>query len=176
MKSFLLFFVLLLLGSCIMHYDRLNYYKEGYTPNNAGFRTNGFYYTSADSSIRETWPNSVIEIYFFKNGTFLYGSNYENLELLDTLVCQPNTFKYGPFGFYTIQNDTILGEMIETDPMGDHTAIRSAFKAVQTIDGIKILGWNGKIREKNWTFHQNDCVPDSIYNWLVTHRKYRIDR
>ena len=176
MKIYLIIISILLLQGCILHYDSLEYYTEGYSPNYSNLPTKGYYYKTSDSVYLDNWPEAIITLNFFENGTFRYGSNAENMALLDHWICKngEEQFRYGPFGFYTIKKDTILTEYVSTDPMGDHKARRFYFKAIQTKSGIKIIERNDKICDENWSFHQNDCVPDSIQNWMTSHRKYKL--
>jgi hypothetical protein len=173
-----LYFILLLftLSGCVLFYEPLEYYVEGYSPNNDSLRTNGFYYRPSDSIHLDAWPKAVAEMYFFQNGSFKDGTNVENIDSLELWMCeQENWFAHGSFGFYTVRNDTILVEFVFTDPMLTSRASRIEFKAVQTTDGLTIVELGGQPWTEAWLFSENDCVPDSIENWLVTHRKYRID-
>lgn len=162
--------------SCIIHYDRLEYYVEGYNPNNNSFSTNGFYYTKSDTTVHRSWPNAIEYIYFFKDGIFNWGSNVEYIDSLDNWICKfgEKEFRYGPFGFYTIINDTIYVEYIVTDLPGFTKAERYEFKATKTDEGINIFEMNDEKCSENWMFHENTCVPDSIKNWMKRHRKYKI--
>jgi hypothetical protein len=177
MKILLIIISAILIQGCILQYDSLEYYSEGYNPNNSSLPVDGYYFKSSDSTFLENWPNAVITMEFYENGTFRFGSNVENIDSLDKWICNKHgerRFRYGPFGFYTIRNDTILTEYIATDPMGDHKARRLDFKAIQTGEGIRIIERNGEINEENWSFHKNTCMPDSIQNWLMNHRKYKL--
>lgn len=176
MKIILLISILFTFQGCILHYDRLEYYVDGYSPNNADLSTEGYYYTSSDSSNLKIWPNAVIEMYFFKDGTFNYGSNVEHKDSLDKWICKygEKYFRYGPFGFYTIKNDTIYVEYIDKDPLGSMQATRYFFKALKTPNGIEIVNYNGEQFNEDWLFSQNACVPDSIKNWIPKHRKYKL--
>lgn len=168
--------VLFILQSCIIHYDSLEYYIDGYNPNNSTFSTNGFYYSKSDSTVHSSWPNAVQELYFFKDGSFQFGSNSEHLDSLDRWLCKfgEKNFRYGPFGFYTIKNDTIFVEYIVTDFPGFTKAVRYDFKAVKLQNGIRIIEQNGTRTNEEWIFHPNACVPDTINNWLRQHRKYKL--
>ena len=176
MKYILYILTFGLLNGCILHYDSLEYYHEGYNPNNDSFPTKGFYFAQSDSSFLKKWPNAIKEMYFFKDGTFNWGSNVENIDSLDNWICKygERQFRYGPFGFYTLKNDTIYVEYIVTDPMGNMKAERYEFKAIQTDVGINIIELNDKRYSENWIFHGNACVPDSVNNWIKRHRKYKI--
>lgn len=171
-----LIILLLTLQSCIIHYDRLEYYVEGYNPNNDSFSTNGFYYTKSDTTVHGNWPNAIQEIYFFKDGSFEFGSNTEHIDSLDRWLCKfdEKNYSYGPFGFYTIKNDTLLVEYIVTDFPGFTKAERYEFKAIISQNAIGIFEQNGQKANQEWLFHQNECVPESIKNWLRKHRKYKL--
>jgi hypothetical protein len=175
--SLLPFIVLLLLSqSCITHFDSLEYYTKNYAPNNSSLKTNGFYYSSSDTTINNYWPNAIQEFYFINDGTFIYGSNHQSIATLDSDICvyTHKLLSYGPFGFYTIKNDTILVEYIVTDYPGFTRANRNTFKAIKTTNGITIFELNGKVISENWLFHANSCVPTHVNNWLRKHRKYRL--
>lgn len=176
MKIPFLIFLLVIFQGCILHYDRLEYYNEGYKPNNTFLPTKGYYYKSQPDTINsDIWPEAIYEMYFFGNGTFILGGKNQSMNILDKSICECKTiFNYGPHGFYSIVNDTILVEYIVTDPMGDHKAIRSYFKAVQIDSAINIFEWNNQKRYETWKFHPNKCVPDTLHNWLENHRKYKL--
>jgi hypothetical protein len=176
MKNIFYILIFGLLNGCILHYERLEYYQEGYNPNNNSFPTKGYYFTQSDSSFLKEWPNAIQEMYFFKDGTFMWGSNVEHIDSLDNWICKfgKRHFRYGPYGFYTIKNDTIYVEYIVTDPTVFTKAKRYEFKAIQTDVGINIFELNNEKYSENWLFHENTCVPDSVNNWVKRHRKYKI--
>lgn len=168
---------MILFQGCILHYDSLEYYSEGYSPNNSSLPVEGYYFKTSDSTLFKNCPNAVVTMEFYQNGTYRYGANVESIDTLDKWICNKQgerRFRYGPFGFYTIKNDTILTEYISTDPMGEHKASRSDFKAIQTENGFRIIEFNGEKVEQNWFFHKNRCMPDSIRNWMTDHRKYKL--
>lgn len=176
MKLILVTSLLIVLQSCISFYDSLEYYIDGYQPNNSALPTNGFYYSKSDSTVHGAWPNAIQEIYFFKDGSFELGSNYEHIDSLDRWLCKFGEKNYtdGPFGFYTIKNDTILVEYIVADSPGFTKAERYDFKALMTKNGIRIIEQNGEATDQEWLFHENACVPESIENWLRKHRMYKL--
>ncbi len=177
MKIIAIACMLFVAQSCIVQYEPLEYYVDGYTPNNDTWSTNGFYFAKSDSTVHTEWPNAIQEFYFFKDGSFLIGSNTEHIDSLDKWICKfgEKLFNYGPNGFYTIKNDTVFVEYIVTDPPGFTKALRYDFKAVKTQQGMRLFELNGKYHDQNWTFHANECVPKTHKNWLIKHRKYKIN-
>jgi len=179
LRSISLLFTLLTTQSCITHYDRLKYYVDGYKPNNISFPCNGFYFSKSDSTVHGGWPNAIQEIYFFKDGSFEFGSNTENIDSLDRWICKygkKDFFNYGPWGFYMIKNDTLLVEYIVKDAPGFTKALRYDFKGVRVANGIRIFEQNGQRTNQEWLFHANQCVPESTSNWLKRHRKYKLKK
>ena len=82
-------FILALFG-CIVKFDNLEYYKLGYSPNNDNFPTDGVYYKPSSLSYSDSiWPNAVEYLTFFKDGSFTFGSQVENIDIFLTKLQNP---------------------------------------------------------------------------------------